>query len=61
MGERRPTEPAPTAMPGPKPDEKRAYRKPEVRTERSTERVVLAASSGCGTAIDEETGCDFAV
>ena len=44
-----------------KPAAKKAYRKPVVRTEPATERVVLAASSGCGTSIDEESGCDFAV
>jgi hypothetical protein len=61
MGEQRKKKTNRLDATGPKTDAKRTYGRPFVQTERPTEAVVLAASSGCGTAIDEQSGCDFAV
>jgi len=61
MGEQRTKKTDRPAATGSKPDARRIYGKPFVQTERPTETVVLAASTGCGTAIDEQSGCDFAV
>ncbi len=61
MGEQRTKRTNRPADTGSKPEARRTYGKPFVQTERPTETVVLAASSGCGTAIDKESGCDFGV
>lgn len=62
MDEQRTEEADRTATPDVKPVARRTYEKPVVQTERATDLVVLAASSGCGdSAISEEEGCGFLV